>query len=132
MNDQYWPADWNSLIAERPRDNCARTAPVGKSDGNVRKVEGDRFDVRNLYDNVQEWCLEKYDPILNPEGVQDAYASTLGTNRFTPQTPWRVVCGGSWYDHDPLLWESTTRLCAEENERTDFRGFRVIIVEEAE
>ena len=129
LKDQHWPLEWNALVEGRPNDAYSRTAPVESSDARGQSPEQSRFDVRNLFDNVQEWCLEEYRPGFNSNEVLHAYRSTLGTRRFTPDQPWRVVCGGSWFDHDPLLWQSTTRQCATENERTDYRGFRVVIVE---
>lgn len=74
--------------------------------------------------NVQEWCLDAYIPTMNTAALLEAYDWTLAK----PRAGSRAVCGGSWYDHDPLLWATDATLCADPTERTDFRGFRIVIV----
>jgi formylglycine-generating enzyme required for sulfatase activity len=120
-----WPTNWNFLARARPRgDDYPRTAPVGKSDP---PAQG--FDVRNLFDNVQEWCLDDYSQAGNNPQLVRRYGPPLEEFTASGKTPGKVVCGGSWYDHDEVLWRTDSRHAAVAKERTDFRGFRVVVVQ---
>ena len=125
--DPNWPTDWKALLGSAP-DSFPRTAPVGVTEEVDPSSVGSRLDLRNLFDNVQEWCLDDYSGLANTNEVLQAYYNALTRQSSSPSSI-KVVCGGSWYDHDPLLWQPTSRHCAPRDERTDYRGFRVVIVE---
>lgn len=123
-----WPKQWEHLVQRTEADEWPRTASVGKSGSGTSKA-----GFLNLHDNVQEWCRDPYTPSLNrDQKLLAAYPSTLAANTYSTRDPWMVVCGGSWFDHDEMLWNPTNCHCAQAGERMDFRGFRVVIEEEGQ
>ncbi len=121
-----WPELWRCLTASRASDGMHWPAAVGDSD----RAKGG-LGILNLADNVREWCREEYMPERNSAELRAAYPDSLGAFTYSEEYPWRMVCGGSWYDHEPLFWEPTSRLCALEVDRTDYLGFRVVIEEDS-
>lgn len=108
----YWPC------LEEHEDLWARLAPVQSAQANP-------FGLFHLAGNVAEWCDSDYRPDLNDPAVLKDYPRL--TNVEAGET-YKVVRGGSWFDHHPDELRTKTRVPAKPAERNDRTGFRVILI----
>lgn len=114
-----WPEQWTPFVLRTSdhQDPYSRTAPVGSFAPNARGL----FDVGG---NVAEWCEDPYQPDLNDPAVRalDPDWQRAGPGR-------RVVRGGHWADDDEIELRRTVHRPYPEDDRNDWVGFRLLIVE---
>lgn len=119
-----WPAGWNGLVFDYEDRRSPRTVPVS-----TYRNSGLGFS--DLGGNAAEWCDSWYRTASNAMAKwkvpSKRLADDLGGNVY------RVVRGGSWFDHRD---EDMLRTNAEWAERPDTRndriGFRVVLLEDKE
>ena len=115
-----WPTvDSDKTSPENYRDEWERTAPVNAVRPNAQRLY-------HLGGNAAEWCLDWYRASMNRPELLQAFpllTSDSGGQAF------KVVRGGSWYDHHPDELATDTRQRASPEERNDRVGFRVVLVE---
>jgi serine/threonine protein kinase/formylglycine-generating enzyme required for sulfatase activity len=110
----FWPVLTNHW------DEWPQTAPVATCKPNGRGLY-------HLGGNVSEWCDTDYRPELNAPDLRQRY-ELLG--RSLDGEVYKVLRGGSWYDHHPDELMTATHLRAKPDERHDRYGFRVILIQE--
>lgn len=121
----FWPEAWRSLLESEQA--LAVREDAHPFAGPVRGPGDDDPVLLHLGGNVAEWCDTWYkapadargNPHLHPRLCDDR-----GGNHY------RVVCGGSWFDHlDPELLRTDAFWVETPDTRNDRIGFRVILVD---
>lgn len=111
-DDKYnypWGNDWNRDFCNNDvgKTGIGKTTPVTQYEG-----KGDSpFGVVDMVGNVWEWCLT--DSKNNTD-----YARSITNNR--------IICGGSWFDHNGIRFRIAFRDWNSPNIRThNYIGFRI-------
>ncbi len=115
-----WPTAWNGLVFDYDDPKSPRTVPVGRY-----RIPG--CELSDLGGNAAEWCDSWYrsnpSSLANWKIPSKRLAEDLGGKAY------RVVHGGSWFDH---LDEDMLRVNSEWAEMPDTRndriGFRVVLL----
>ena len=112
------PATWGGIAGY---DNgYARTSPVGQ----FRETRTGLYDMGG---NVWQWCEDEYKAEMNSPEVRKAVPG-LEKEKANDGTPFRVVRGGSWFTDDELLLRSSSRSGVLPMHRSDYGGFRCVLV----
>ncbi len=112
-----WPPEWDSLVIEGYTDGVRRTAKVTQFQN--------ALGLCNVGGNLSEWCLDTYDPLMNPHEVLEDDP----LYREPRNEDFKVVRGGNWADHDRLDLRRDTRRRFHKLDRNDWIGFRLVINE---
>lgn len=90
-----------------------KTMPVGSFPGNP-------WGLHDMHGNVWQWCHDWHGG-YSGKAVTDPQGPKTGKNR--------VLRGGSWGSH-PIFCRSANRNFTDPDSRTEFNGFRVVLVVE--
>ena len=102
------------------KDGYEYTAPVASFPPN-------RFGIYDLGGNAWEWCEDEYKASMNDPEVLDEYPF-LKREKANDGTAFRVLRGASSSNNDPLILRSSSRDSAHPVNRTDYYGFRCVLV----
>ena len=116
-----WPVGWRQLLFDFPSGASAFLAPAGSGAPNARGF-------RDLGGNAAEWCADDYRSSMNDLNSWSVPSARLRDDQGGHH--YRVVRGGSWFDHnDPDLLRTSTHWAETPDTRNDRIGFRIVIVE---